>query len=102
MKKIMVFAVVGVVILLGSAVVSVGARPDDGLSGGYSYPSGMTIRSNHSAEEAVIDCLNNETSGKLTREELKELRYELALNGNSGSSPAVLVACASLNKVATR
>jgi hypothetical protein len=39
---------------------------------------------------------------RLTREELKDLRIEMVLNGNSGSASAPAVACTIQNEVATK
>ena len=104
MKKGMVFVAIGVLILLAAAVVSVGARPDDGLSGGNSRRSSATVWQPGAAGQPPAVCLTHGTDGLQARQDWKDLQAELAMNGNGGASsaPPEFIACAIQNQVSTR
>lgn len=97
MRKMTVLVMIGLVLMLAVAVAVAGAMPDEGDSSGRA-----SIGRGISTEKAIVDCLTGETGGLLTRQELKELRVELAMYGNSEARPAALVACALSNQVSTR
>jgi hypothetical protein len=98
MKKLLVLVMIGMVVMLAVAVVA-GAMPDEGYIGGAStgYRAGVVAD-----EEAALDCLAGATGGRLTREALKELRVEIALNGFYDSAPAPLVACVQPGEITVR
>ena len=103
MKRVMALMMVGLLVVLALMVAVAGAMPDDGagsgqLDGGRS--AGQLVSPEN--EEVVIDCLHRTTGGRLTREELKELRIELALNGYTGSYSAAVLVCALPDQVASK
>ena len=97
MKKVMVLFVLVVLLIMGLAI-SVGAMPDEGYAGrSDGYRTGL-----NSAEASILDCLARETGNNLPRAELKELRNELALNGNGQARPRAVLACTLPDQVSAR
>jgi hypothetical protein len=99
-KKLTALLLVGALIVL-AAVMSVSAMPDEGDTGGRAIRAGSSIQVDQDTE-AVIDCVQSRTGNRLTREELKDLRIELAMNVNHSLAGTAVVACSIQNQTATK
>ncbi len=100
MKKITALLLISVLIALAAAM-SVSAMPDEGDTGSRAIRAGASIQVARN-EEAIIDCVQSQTGRRLTHEELKDWRIELAMNGNHSPAGNAVVACSSQNEVATK
>src|SRR5699024_166877 len=100
MKKLMILMISGALILLAVAI-GVSAMPDEGNASGRVIEADWLIQSARNVEPSQ-DCVVDQNTPRLTREEWKELRTELALYDADNTATVAMAACILRNNVATK